>query len=406
MDIDIRPVRPEDFDVFFRSTERAFSYHPDPAEIEAERRVFEADRSLAAFDGGEIVGTAGAFSRELTVPGGFLPVAGVTGVGVLATHRRRGLLTALMRRQLDDVRGRGEPLAALWASEGPIYGRFGYGVAAWGARFSIERQWTAYSRPHPGGGRLRLVERSEALEAFPSVYERIRPGQPGMLDRSAPWWEVRFQDFEQRRQGAGAFFYALHETEQGAVDGYAVYRVRHAAKSAGGTSLELEELLAASREAYAAIWRYCLDIDLIATVNARHRPVDEPLLFMLSHPRALNFQVADALWVRLVDLPNALSGRGYGARGELVLEVRDAFCPWNEGRFHVEGGLDGAQCRATSARPDLVLDAAALAAAYLGGTSFLSLYRAGGVDEETPGALRRADAMFQAHPAPWCPEVF
>jgi predicted acetyltransferase len=407
MDVEIRATSSEEFPAFARGVGRAFSEHPAQEEIDAWQMVHEPKRSLAAFEGAEIVGTAGAFTMTLSIPGGALPMAGVTAVGVASTHRRRGILTAMMRRQLGDVRDLGEPLAGLWASEGPIYQRFGYGLASFACSIKIERSRTQFYWPIDGVGRLRLVEKEDALKVLPAVYERVQLGQPGMLGRDQTWWEHLLIDLKDWRDGASALFFAVHETKEGP-DGYVQYRVKHPPWSEAGavTVLRVRELVAATPQAYAALWRYCFDVDLIGRIEAWPRPVDEPLIYMLADPRWLNFEIGDGLWLRLVDVPGSLAARRYAQDGSVVFEVQDAFCPWNEGRYLLEGGPEGAECSPTDREPDLVVHAADLGAAYLGGGSFSTLARAGRVVEATPGSLARADRMFIWGPKPWCPQVF
>jgi predicted acetyltransferase len=406
MDVEIRPVTLEEFEKYLRSTERAFGHHPSAEEIEGERRVFEPERSLAVFDGDSIVGTTGAFSLEVTVPGGGVPMAGVTAVGVAPTHRRRGLLTMMMRRQLDDVRDLGEPLAGLWASEGAIYQRFGYGMAAHACQIEIERPWTSFARPYEWRGSVRLVEKDEAMGLMPPIMDRVADATPGMWKRSQPFWQHHFADLERWRDGASALFFAVYESPEGP-DGYTAYRVKH--DWSGGvakSTLKVRELMAATPEATAALWRSCFDHDLIGRVESWPRPLDEPLLHMLANPRALELRVGDGLWLRLVDVPGALAARRYSTSGRVVLEVHDSFCPWNEGRYELEGGPDGALCRPVKSEADLAVDVADLGATFLGGVTFRQLHRAGRVSEVTAGAMARADAMFAWDPLPFCSAVF
>lgn len=406
MDIEITLVGGEDFESWIRAGHRAFGEHISAEEIEIHRTGFEPERSLAAMDDGAIVGTAAAMSLELTVPGGAVAMAGVTDVGVAPTHRRRGILTQLMRRQLDDVRALGEPLAGLWASESVIYGRFGYGLATLATRVEIERPRSAFLRPVEDPGRIRLVERSEAAGLLPAVYDRARPGRPGMWSRTPKFWEGWLADPESWRDGASARWHAVHES-QGVADGYALYRVKH--DWAGGTPrsvLSISELIAASDAAYASLWRFCLDVDLIGRITAWPRPPDEAVRHLLADARALKMRVQDGMWLRLVDVPAALAARRYGAEGSLVIEVADGFCPWNEGRYALEGDPEGARCEPTRRNPDLALSANELGAAYLGGVRPSTLARAGRVEELRAGALRTADAMFGWDQDPWCPAVF
>ena len=407
VDAQIRPITPEEFESFVRAMERAFGGHPRPEEMDGWRSIMEYGRSLAVFDGESIVGTAGAFSLTLSVPGSRVPMPGVTWVGVAPTHRRRGLLTMMMRRQLDDFHDAGDVVGGLWASEGAIYQRFGYGLAAFGAEIDIPRARTAFARPVSWPGVIRIEEDKErALAILSRLHEAVAQGQPGMWSRTPAMWRETLADLEHWRDGFSALHFAVYEGPEGA-EGYVAYRFKHDwdhGLSKG--TLKVSEHMATTVEAYAALWRFCFDHDLVDHVTAWGRTPDEPLLHMLADPRALQLHKGDALWLRLIDVPRALAARRYSARIGVVFEVRDSFCPWNEGRYRLESGPEGAECTPTDADPDLVVDAADLAAAYLGGSGFRSLHRAGRVIENTPGTMARADAMFTWDPPPWCPNVF
>ena len=405
MDIEIRPITEQELPAFGRSLERTFGEVWTEQDWEAERPVFEVNRSIGAFDGPEVVGTTGAYSLILTVPGDSLPMAGVTSVGVQPSHRRRGILTQMMRRQLDDLHDSGEPIAGLWASESSIYGRFGYGMAAPVSELQIERDRSAFIRPHHPTGRIRLVEKEEALKELPPVFDRVCRDQPGMWARTEAWWKRTLTDLERWRQGASSLFFALQESTQG-IDGYAMYRVKREWKSGLPASVvRVQEHMAETPEAYAHLWRFLFDIDLVRQIEAYPRPVDEPLVWMLAEPRRLVMNVSDGMWLRLVDLPAALAARRYSAVGRLVFDVNDSFCPWNEGRYELEGGPDGAECRPTERPVDIVLGTVDLAAAYLGGVRFSLLHRAGRIEGDAE-ALHRADAMFAWDPLPWCHQEF
>jgi predicted acetyltransferase len=407
MDIEIRTIEPSEFKEYMGSINRAFGRYPSEEDLEDWRAVIETDRSLAATEGGAIVGAASAVSFPLSVPGGDVPIAGVTGVSVLPTHRRRGILTSLMHRQLEDVHQRGEPIAGLWASESIIYGRFGYGPAADSIEVSIDRVRSGFARAYQSSGRLTMIEKDRALQLMPPIYERIRSGWPGLWGRSEPWWEHLHADREAWRDGASALFFVIHESEPGEPDGYVEYRVKHDWSSGDPSgTLTVRELMAESVEAYTALWRYCLDVDLMTRIEAWPRPAEEPLFHLLADPRQLRRRVFDGLWLRLVDVPASLARRRYAAQGRVVLEVRDAFCPWNEGRYELEGGPEGAQCGPTEREPDLVIEAGDLGACYLGGTRLQTLARTGRIHEERPGAVARAGEMFGWDPLPWCSAVF
>ena len=377
-------------------------------EIEIERSIVEPDRALVAVDGEEIVASTAAATFQLTVPGDQVaPCAGITSVVTLPTHRRRGIVRSLMRRQIDDLHERGDPLAYLWASEAAIYPRFGYGTGAMTGAFRIRREKTAFGRPVETPGRIRLVDRDQALKQIDDVYERIRPTRPGMIDRPGAWPEYRFQrDIDMREKGVSPLFFAIYETDDG-VRGTLSYTIKDDWTSGGpDQKLEVNELLWASTDAYAALWRYCFDMDLVGVISGWKRPLDEPLLHMLAEPRALRFQIRDGTWLRLIDVQRALEARRYSHEGRMVLEVQDGFAQWNDGTYELEGGPDGATCKAVGASPDLSMRVDDLASAYLGAVSFRSLSEAGRVVEMNPGALKAADEMFSSAVAPWCPWIF
>ena len=395
--MEMRPATLEEFDGFDRAVMAAFHREVTEEERRAFRRTDEPERSLAWFDDGRIVAGTSIYSRHVTIPGAVVPCAAVTAVGVVPTHRRRGLLTAMMRRQLEEIHARGEPVAALWASEGAIYGRYGYGVAARVGGLTARRPMARLATPPPVGDPLRAGPAADHVEHMRALYERIRGERPGMLDRPGPWWDVRLHDPESRRKGA--------QPLQALVvpDGYALYAARADRDEQGPAGeVTIRELVAATPVARALLWEFLLDQDLTRTIAWPLAPPDEPLWLMVSDPDAVRIALGSSLWVRLVDLPGALSARSYAADPDVVLDVSDAFCPWNAGRYRLAGGL----CERTAAEPDLALDATALAAAYLGGTLLTELVAAGRVAELRPGALARASAALRGDVAPWCPEIF
>jgi predicted acetyltransferase len=405
MDVQIRTVAEDELASFFRATEVAFSVSPSQAEVERERRIAEPERCIAAFDGPEIVGTAAALTMSLTVPGAETEIGYVTAVGVRATHRRRGVNTQLMRRQLEDARGRGELIAVLQASEGGIYGRYGYGLATFGLSVEIATGRSAFVRGYTPSGSMRLVERDEGVKGILAVNGDGRLGRPGMVQLDEPRLDYQLTHDHGPEKDVPPLI-ALHETD-GGVDGYVVYKVKHEWPEGFPRSvLTVRDLDATSRGAYADLWRFVLDTDLMERVEAWDRPVDEPLLHLLQEPRRLRATLHDTLWLRLVDLAGALRARRYANDDTVVFEVVDRFCPWNEGRYALEASGGVGAVEPTDAQPDVVCAVNEIAAAYLGGTSFRRLHRAGLVQERTAGSLARADAMFAWDPAPWCPYDF
>ena len=353
-----------------------------------------------ATDNGSIVGGAGAFQFDLTVPGGSVRTAGVTVVGVLPSHRRRGILREMMRAQLDDIQARGEPLAALWASEASIYRRYGYGLAALCGDMNIPRTHSDFVRPVEHEGTVRIVGHDEALALCPPVYDRVCAETPGMFARTREWWESRvLDDPEWRRFGGGELSVAVLE-EDGRPQAYALYRLNFSYEDGVPTGkVVVLEAMGAAPEAEIAVWRFLLDIDWMASIEAELLPLDHPLLLLAAEPGRLRFRVGDGIFLRLVDVGAALAARSYAPDDDLVIGVVDTFCPWNDACFTARG-------QKTMEEPDLRLPVDTLGSVYLGGFTFRQLARVGRVEEVSEGALDRADALFRSERAPWCPEIF
>ncbi|MFE2290038.1 GNAT family N-acetyltransferase [Streptomyces sp. NPDC059452] len=411
MTSELRVLRPADWDPWFACLERAFGgVESAPESRELWRELTAYDRAIGLWDGEVCVGTAGAYRFRLTVPGGAaVPTAGVTAVSVAGTHRRRGLLRSMMRSQLDNVRSWGEPLAVLTASEPAIYGRFGYGAATRALSLSVDTTRVQLALP-PGtdGIRVRYTDPVAALPACEQVYGRLAAERPGTPVRQPGWERSAVIDTAQDRAGASPLQCVLAERD-GEVLGYATFRTRPDWDRVGpkGTVV-LRDLGALDPAAYAALWRFLFGIDLMSVVEAGARPVDEPLLHLVSDVRRCEVRVQDALHVRLVEVGAALEARAYRAPVDVVLEVEDAFCPWNAGRWHlVADAKGGASCRRAPDRaPDLELSVADLGAAYLGGVSFTSLAAAGRVREVRPGAVAEVSSAFSWHVEPWLPHGF
>ncbi len=408
---DLRPVTTEEWPAFSRAMMEVFGEEPVGDFTENPPPVAELDRSLALWaDDGRVAATAGIYSRQLTVPGAVVPCAGVTWVTVSPTHRRRGVLTAVMRRQLTELHEQGgEPLAGLWASEGGIYGRFGYAVATQRGNLRGRTREMAF-RPDVdlGTGRVDRVDADDYRAAAVGLHDRLRRTVPGNMARDDRWWDRQLRDDPDQRRGASARRYLLHTEADGTVTGYAAFRVRAHWSDDGlpdGTVV-VEELRGDRSTASAALWRFLLSLDLVRTMRAPGASPDEPLRHLLADPRALRSQPWDALWVRLVDVGRALAARRYPAPVELVIEVRDTTCPWNDGRWWLRGHPAGAFCARTDGDPDLVVDVEALSAAYLGGVSLATLQAAGRVTEVSPGAVVQAGTAFRWPVTPWCPDEF
>ncbi len=410
MTIDLRTLDPADWDAWYGALEWAFGGLPESTEERALwRGLTEPERSLAAWDDERIVGSYSVFSFELSVPGGaVVPTGGVTMVSVAATHRRRGLLRRMMARGLEEIRAAGEPLAVLTASEAGIYGRFGFGVASRALAARIDADRVAIARPEGADAlRLRVVEPAAELARCEELYDRLVPGRPGMLRRRPGWEQLPLLDPQQDRAGASAKRCVLAERADGELVGYARYALKPewAGQVPNGT-VHVQDLDAEEPAAYAALLDFVRNIDLMSTVALRGRPVDDPLTHLVSDVRRCELRVEDRLYLRPVEVGPALAARTYATEVDVVFEVADPFCPWNEGRWRLAGGPKGAVCEPTRDPADLALSVRELGAAYLGGATLSELARAGLVTELRQGALVAASTAFSHPTAPWLPHGF
>lgn len=407
MSVEIGPVPPSELRRWLEAVIAAFGEEVNEEQWALDQKQLEPDRILGAYDGERIVGGGGAFSLQMTVPGGReVATAGVTMVGVMPTHRRQGILRMLMARQLADIKRRGEPLAALWASEGSIYQRFGYGLATLNGIVEIQRDRATFRLPLPAVGSMALIGADEARPSVKAVYDAVRSVTPGFYRRSDTWWDVVLADPEFRRRDAGRKFYAVLKV-QGRPAGYITYRVKNEWLDTGpANTLMILELLGVDEEATQQLWRYAFGVDLMTKIRARLGPADHPLLLQVAEPRRLMLRLNDGLWLRVVDVPAALEARGYAGDGTIVLDVTDEFMPEVAGRWRVTVDDGYARVVETDEPPDLRLDITDLGAVYLGGFSFASLGRAGRTMEFTEGSRRAADRMFASDMPPWCPEIF
>ena len=406
--MEIRPTTDEDLDVFVDTVHAAFGLFPETP-VEGGGlwwSALEMDRCLLALTADRRpVGTAATYPFELTLPGETLvPAPGVTAVGVLPSHRRQGVLNAMMRHQLTELRAKGEILSVLLASEATIYGRYGYGPATYTARLTVPRHQADLAVPRAravapappavaDNGTVEVLRRAECGEILEEVYDRYRRAQPGALSRPHRWWALRAG---QPPISPAPRYIALHRDADGVPDGYASYSIGE------GKTLTVDETIATDDAVFTALARFALGHDLVSQVVFKHVPPQHPLRRQLADFRAGEVSGdTDWLWVRLLDVPRALTARGWFTDGEIVLAVDDPFLD-DHGRYLLTVRDGKADCVPTGRQPDLSLDVCDLGSVYLGGTTPSTLVRAGHIRAHHPGAAALADALFRTDRSPHC----
>lgn len=408
---ELADVDPDDLDAWIRAVGRGFQETTSDEQLAIDRAVIEPERAFGFRVGDRWVATFAALTRDLRLPGGAeVSHAAVTTVTVHTPYRRRGLLSRMMRHQLDDCVRRGEPVATLWASEAVIYGRFGFAPAIPRRGLQGRTRDLRFLPDVRTSGSVAELDRDQ----YEAVARRLHPvlaaGRPGTMSRAADnGWAIDTYDAEDARAGADHLRFVVHHDEAGEPDGFASYRFKDDHDAAGLPDGEVRVVgLWAEGSAYASLWRYLCDIDLARRFRWRNAAADEPLRLMVADHGAVRTEVLDGIYLRVVDVPAALRLRAYAAPVDVVVEVTDAVLPDNAGRWRLrtDGPTASTTVERTDDPADLGLDVLALGAAYLAGTSLADLHRAGRVAEHTPGAVAAASAAFSWHRAPWGPDSF
>lgn len=407
---DIRTITAEEADLFRSRLSRGFGKDLDTDDDDSRQRfeaMFDYDRTFAVFEGDDIVGTGSAFSLGLTVPGKReVPMGGTTIVSVQPTHRRRGILRQLMGRHLDEVAERGEPLAGLWASEATIYGRFGYGPATYSYETRIDGPAVTFREPPNESARLRFIGVDKAGEVLPQIYETARLKRAGMLTRSEEWWaHRRLADPESSRGGKSSQRYLVCEID-GEPAGYATYRQKsNWEDSLANGEVEVLEVITNDGEAHRALWSFLTNIDLFPRISFWNLAMDDPLPHVITDGRRVRGFPSDALWVRLMDVPEALQARRYEMDGSVSFSVTDDFRPETNGTYRLEIENGTANCEPSNGEAGVVVDIGVLGHLYLGGGNTQGMAAAGRISGD-PGAVTTMHRLFRTDVAPWCPEIF
>ncbi|MFD0276614.1 GNAT family N-acetyltransferase [Kitasatospora sp. NPDC127111] len=409
----VRAVAEDEVEGWDRALAMGFLRSHVESAADFRRRQWEPGRMLAAVDDGRFVATYRSYDVELTVPGGaVVPANAITSVTVTATHRRRGLLSRMMRGDLTAARERGSAVAVLIAAEYNIYGRFGFGPATRGHGWNVDLHRARGLReglPTVPGGRIEFLTMAEVRKVGPELHDRWRVTQPGALARDELWWqrhtgELSVPGFEWKEP-----FVALHRDAEGTATGLVVYRVDDTWDgSYPNCTLTVVNFFAIDRATAAELWRFVLSVDWVRKVVVENLGPDDPLPLLLGDPRAATPYVdnADFMWLRVLDVEAAFNARTYGAPGRTVLEVEDGD-GFAAGRWAIEVAADGTgRCTRTADEADLALSASMLGALYLGGETVPRLAAAGLVTELRPGAAAAADLLLRTPLSAWNPDGF
>lgn len=401
--MEIRQVRDEEFFRWRIAVRASLGTHTtlDDTVFMRAHRV-EIDRLLVCVDGDVMAGSGGADSFDMTLPGGAqVPVAGVAYITTAATHRRRGIHRAIMKRIHDDARDRGDAAAILWASQSGLYGRYGYGNSMPVHNWHIDMRHTDFAFAPDWTGHYVKAERDEAIPLMAEAYDRARANRTGMISRTAKRWEYEVHPVHTKDE----FFIVYTEGDDALA--YARYTLDFDPDDEFRGTMHVVEAVAATDEAHAALWRFIFDQELVHEVIAHARPVDDPLVWMLAEPRRLRRSLTDAIWLKFLDIPSMLENRSYPVEDSLILQVLDEETGGSR-TLAFECGLEGATCRETSVSPDLVMSETQLAEMYLGAAECSMLADLGMVEvaARNPNAAWRADSIFRTSPAGWNPYHF
>jgi predicted acetyltransferase len=406
--IEVRIIEETEAGDWVEALSTGFLRHPADGEAEQRRQGMYLDRTWAAFDGTRVAGTLRSFPTPFTVPGpAEVTAAGLTNVTVMPTHRRRGVLSQMITRDLTASAERGEPVSILIASEYPIYGRFGYGAAIESATYAVDASQVRFRTPSEGS--IELVDAVTLRKEGPSIYDEVRAVQPGYIGRNDRWWDLNLRLIEVPGEEPRKAWQAIYRSPAGHAEGYVWYKVKDewGDDMRPNALLTVEDLVAATPAAYHALWQFCVDVDWVTRIEAPDRSVDEALSWLVTNGRVVSQKSRfDFVWVRVLDISAALAARGYAAPGSVVIDVVDPL-GLAAGRYLLDAGPDGAQCTPSDrAEADVTLPVSTLGSIYLGGYSLRTLAAAGLVDEHRPGAVATLDAMFRSPVTPWCSTWF
>ncbi len=405
---DIRPVTDAEYPAFVKAFIEGFADDiPSDDFDDLIRLNLPPERTLAAFEGEDMVGTFGGYDLSLTVPGGVaVPMEGTTVVTVYPTHRRQGLLRDMMQVHLDNAVAAGYPIAGLWASESGIYERFGYGIAAYGYAVKMEGSHIRF-RDGVEVDRVRRISVDEAFDVLPPIFDAVCRRTPGMWKRSENWWKDILADADWMKHGRTKLRIVIHDGDDGP-DGYAIYRLKGADSDDWHDAGEVRviEAMAQTPRAIASLWSFLTNVDMRPTVKYNFYPMDDMLAPMITEGRRIQKKIQyESLYVRLLDVERALEARTYEHDGDIVIEVEDAILPATSGRYRLTVTAGIASCERTEDDADVSMDVDVLGGLYLGGQNAYAYAGAG----RLRGADLQVDTLhriFRTAKQPWCNWVF
>ena len=395
---EIRSISGEEFGAFSETSARAFGFDQDARYLNMKKSYFDFDRTLAVIHKNGIIGGCVSSQYLLNIPGTQAKVAAVADVSVLPNHRRKGLLTKMMRTQLTNIYERDELFAALWAEESPIYGRFGYGIASIHEDWILHRQNNEFNINVPGNGTIEYINSSKITELLPIIYEKATFDVPAVIRRPELYWKVIAEDFESKRNNESKMQHVIYR-QGNEINGYVSYRTVP-------EGISIHELMGTDLNSTVGLWRFCLDMDLRLKSQIYRRPLDDILPMLLTDPGKLSRTIKEGLWLRLVNIEKALELRKYSLDTRLVLKVIDSFCEWNDQTFELQTSDNGNKCSPSNLKADICITASDLASVYLGAIKFSTLLKSGRIQLETDNAIHKADMMFSYKHAPWSPFYF
>ncbi|MBT2444655.1 GNAT family N-acetyltransferase [Streptomyces sp. ISL-36] len=414
MSFEVRAVVESEYPDWLKAINTGFLRPPVVTDEEVADRLPHTDlsRVLGVFERGRIVATFRSFTQELsTVGGGSLVADAVSGVTVSATHRRRGLLSRMMARDLAAAKERGDAVATLIAAEYPIYGRFGFGPATWTTEWTVDVRRAGLDPRRSGrpedGGRIDFADAEEIRKTAPELHRRLGGIRAGIVGREARGWDLLTGRGHQHTPWTEPF-YAVYRDEADQPQGYVSYTCDDKWEDGKQplNTATVKDLIAVTPAAERALWLFLCSIDWVTTVKSGFRAPDDLLPLLLPDPRAARVTThADMLWVRVLDVAKVLESRTYAASGTLVLDLRDP-AGLAGGRYRLDASPEGATCSRTTESADLAFDIGELGTLSLGDESVVRLAALGRVEEATPGAAALADTLLRASRRPWCPDIF